>query len=80
MVESGSAAVRQQGIGLAASEAVEVEWGTVGRAVEVDYSAVGSAAEVDCGAAVRQQGIGSAARGIPQQRSGGSAVPASDGR
>ena len=31
-------------------------------------------------AAARQQGVGSAARGISQQRSGGSAVPASDGK
>jgi hypothetical protein len=69
MVKLGSAAARQQGISLAASEAAEVKWGTVGRAVEVDYSA-----------AVRQQGIRLAARGTPQQGSGGSAVPALDGR
>jgi hypothetical protein len=59
----GSAAARQQGVGSAASEAAEVEWGTTGRAVEVDYGAI-----------VRQQVIGSAARGILQQRSGGSTV------
>ena len=31
-------------------------------------------------AAAKQQGVSSAARGIPQQGSGGSAVPALDGR
>jgi hypothetical protein len=68
MVELGSATARQQGIGLAASEVAEVKWGTIGRAVEVNYSAI-----------VRQQGIRLAARGTPQQGSGGSAVLALDG-
>jgi hypothetical protein len=52
----------------------------VGEAAEVEYSTTGRAVEVDCNAAVGQQGIGLAARGTSQQRSGGSAVPASDGR
>ena len=52
---------------------------TAGEAVKVSSYAAGRAAS--CRLAVaRQQGVGSAARGISQQRSGGSAVPASDGR
>ena len=42
-------------------------------------SAAGRAASYQLVAA-RQQSVGSAARGISQQRSGGSAVLASDGR
>ena len=38
----------------------------------------GKAVKVDCSAAVGQQGISLATRGILQQRSGGSAVLASD--
>ena len=51
-----------------------------GGAAGVGCSTASRAVEVDCGAAVRQQGIGSAVRGTPQQGSGGSAVSASDGR
>ena len=51
-----------------------------GRAAKVDQSAASRAVEVDCSAIVRQQGTGLAARGISQQRSGGSAVLALDGR
>ena len=52
---------------------------TVGEAVKISSYAAGRAASCRL-AAARQQGVGSAARGISQQRSSGSAVPASDGR
>ena len=51
---------------------------TAGEAVKVSSYAAGRAASCQL-AAARQQSVGSAARGISQQRSGGSAVPASDG-
>ena len=64
---------------------------TTGKAVKVSSHAAGKAAMVKLGlaagraascqlAAARQQGVGSATRGISQQKSGGSAVPALDGR
>ena len=64
---------------------------TAGKVVKVSSHAVGKAAMVKLGLAVgraascqlavaRQQGVGLAARGISQQRLGGSTVPASDGR
>ena len=40
-----------------------------GGAAGVGYSIASRAVEVDCGAAVRQQSIGLAVRGISQQRS-----------
>ena len=52
---------------------------TAGEAVKVSSYAAGRAASCRL-AAARQQGVGSAARGISQQRSGGSAVPASDSK
>ena len=65
---------------ITAGVAVEVGSGAAGRAVMVkSRSAAGRAASCRL-AAARQQGVGSAARGISQQRSSGSAVPASDGR
>jgi hypothetical protein len=65
---------------ITAGEAVKVSSHAAGRAVMVELgSAAGRAASCQL-AAARQQGVGSAARGISQQRSGGSAVPASDGR
>ena len=64
---------------------------TASKAVEVSNSAAGKAAIVELGSAagraascrlavVRQQGVSLAARGISQQRSGGSAVLVLDGR
>ena len=65
---------------ITAGEAVKVSSHAAGRAAMVELgSAAGRAASCRL-AAARQQGVGSAARGISQQRSGGSAVPASDGR
>ena len=52
---------------------------TTSEVVKVSSHAAGRAASCRL-AAARQQGVGSATRGISQQRSGGSAVPASDGR
>ena len=64
---------------IAAGEAVKVSSHAAGRAAMVELGlAAGRAASCRL-AAARQQGVGSAARGI-SQRSGGSAVPASDGR
>ena len=65
---------------ITAGVAVEVGSGAAGRAVMVELgSAAGRAASCQL-AAARQRGVGSAARGTSQQRSGGSAVPAPDGR
>ena len=65
---------------ITASKVVEVSNSAAGKAVIVELgSAAGRAASCRL-AAARQQGVGSAARGISQQRSSGSAVPASDGR
>ena len=65
---------------ITAGEAVEVSSSAVNRAAMVkSRSATGRAASCQL-AAARQQGINSAAKGISQQRSGGSAVPASDNR
>ena len=62
-----------------AGKVVEVSYSAIGGAVYVGYSTAGRAVEVDCNAIVGQQGIGLTIRGI-SQRSGGSTVPASDGR
>ena len=65
---------------ITAGVAVEVGSGAAGRAVMVELgSAAGRAASCRL-AAARQQGVGSAVRGISQQRSSGSAVPASDSK
>ena len=65
---------------ITAGVVVEVGSGAVGRAVMVKLkSAAGKAANYWL-AAVRQQGVGLAARGTLQQRLGGSAVPVLDGR
>ena len=62
---------------ITAGEAVKVSSHAAGRAVMVELgSAAGRAASCRL-AAARQQGVGSAARGISQQRSGGSVVPVS---
>ena len=62
---------------IAAGVAVEIGSGTAGTAAMVELGlAAGRAANCQL-AAARQQGVGSAARGI-SQGSGGSAVPASD--
>ena len=54
---------------------------TAGEAVKVSSHAVGRTAMVKLGlAAARQQNVGLAARGISQQKSSGSAVPALDSR
>ena len=65
---------------ITAGEVVKVSSHAVGRAVMVKLGLAAGRA-VSCQlAAARQQGIGLAARGISQQKSGGSAVPALDGR
>ena len=65
---------------ITAGVAVEVGSGAAGRAAMVKSRlAAGRAASCRL-AAARQRGVGSAARGTSQQRSGGSAVLAPDGR
>ena len=65
---------------ITAGIAVEVGSGAAGRVVMVELGlAAGRAASYRL-AAARQQGVGSAVRGISQQKSSGSAVPASNGR
>ena len=65
---------------ITAGEAVKVSSHAAGKAVIVKLgSAAGKAASCRL-AAVRQQSVSLAARDISQQRSGGSAVPASDGK
>ena len=65
---------------ITAGEVVKVSSYAVGRAVMVKLGLTAGRAASCRLAVVRQQGVSLAARGISQQRSGGSAVPASDGR
>ena len=46
-------------------EAAKVNGGTAGGAAVVDYITAGGAVEVNCGAAGRQQGVGSDGSAVP---------------
>ena len=65
---------------ITAGEAVKVSSYAAGKAVMVELGLAAGRAASCWLAVVRQQSVSSAARGISQQRSGGSAVPALDGK